>query len=157
MTQFVTLAVPVSAADYAEMVEARSDKRKRQQKKKEGGGQRTKLQRYVAKHAVVAGAFTFLLSTFVRQGVGGVADALFLPLEKLDLDRDGQSDMAQLGRWEWQAWDGLAPIPVGKMLIELLKSCFGAAFILLIVAVLLETTTLFDKDLGDDDDGDDAD
>lgn len=145
--EVVTLAVSMSAADYAEMLE-----RSERDKRKQGGGlQGTKLQRYVAKHAVVAGAFTFLLSTFVRQGIGGVADALFLPLEKLDLDRDGQPDMAQLGRLEWHVCSGLAPIPVGKMLIEVVKSCFGAALILLIVSVLLETTTLFEKDLADDD------
>ena len=107
-----------------------------------------KLGQFFKKNAVIAGALTFLLTSFVRQGIGGLTDALFVPLERLDLNDNGESDFSELSRWEVRVLPGAAPMPVGKALIEILKNAFGACTTLVVLVVLLETT-----DLVVDDDG----
>lgn len=110
---------------------------------------KTKMDRYLSKHAVCAGALTFMLSGFVKQGMTSLMDALFFPLEHVDANFDGVSDVKQLTGWEVSVGPGFEPIPCGKILVQLLKSLVGASVTIVVVYALLERTHLLDDDLDD--------
>ena len=132
----VTLAIPMSAEEYDRLRGGRHQHL-----------QGTKLQRYVAKHALLTGSLAFLLSSFVRQGLGETVEALFSPLQNVDLNADGVSDMAQVARWQLELGGGLGALPCGRIAVELAKNAFGAALTICIVYLLLERTSWLDADV----------
>ena len=94
---------------------------------------------FIIKNTVIASALTWLVGAQVRSLSLSVVDTLVEPLFSIDLHGDGNPDLKQLDKYATKVL-GLN-IPLGKMVMEVIKTIVTLLILYCIVKLFMKYTT----------------
>ena len=101
------------------------------------------VRNFIIKNTVIASAMIWLLGAQIRSLSVVLVDSIVEPLFSIDLDKDGNPDLKQLDRYITRFLG--FKFPIGKILMELIKTIITLILIYCIIKFFMKYTTFIKK------------